>query len=36
MIRMNGSSAAPAAVADKPWIWIRLSGRKNRPPPSAA
>ena len=32
---MNGSQAAPAAVAEYPWTWIRLSGKKNMLPPKA-
>jgi hypothetical protein len=36
MIRMNGSSAAPAAAAPYPCTWMRFSGKKYSPPPSAA
>ena len=32
---MNGSQAAPAAVAEYSWTWIKLSGKKNIPPPKA-
>src|SRR5207249_9273303 len=34
-MRMNGSQAAPAAVAEYSWTWIKLSGKKNIPPPKA-
>src|SRR5207244_11165240 len=34
-MRVNGSQAAPAAVAEYSWTWIKLSGKKNIPPPKA-
>jgi hypothetical protein len=35
MIRVKGRKAAPASVAEYPWIPIRLNGRKNSAPLSA-